>query len=142
MCARRCVNSKLSTHLACRQVCAHRITKDINGCSEFSRGKTKEIILGYSFIGRDPALPTSYFAIAFCHCTTPRIFHFSCHPPNACHQAKCHLFTGSANKKLLPVMYKSCDVPAGLKHIAGLYYTKDELKVSHYIQLNVTFNFT
>lgn len=40
------------------------------------------------------------------------------------------LSPGAANKKLLPVMYRNCDVPAGLKHIAGLYYTRDELKVS------------
>ena len=39
------------------------------------------------------------------------------------------LSPGSANKKLLPLMYRTCDIPSGLKHIAGLYYTRDELKV-------------
>ena len=41
------------------------------------------------------------------------------------------LSPGSANKKLLPLMYRTCDIPAGLKHIAGLYYTRDELKVRY-----------
>ena len=39
------------------------------------------------------------------------------------------LSPGSANKKLLPLMYRTCNIPSGLKHIAGLYYTRDELKV-------------
>lgn len=40
------------------------------------------------------------------------------------------LSPGSASKKILPVMYRPCTVPPGLKHIAGLYYTRDELKVN------------